>query len=144
MNRAKDYICFVVWFVGLSYMALWPLTVPSVVARMIAPVANETAAPLGCAGGTVASLQGFCQSHPALLLSPGLHLVGAAAALWVTARLMVLLLRRLLRTLLPKAHARGLVRQRLTAALRQRRAAPPSPPRWVRPRRDFGLRGGPH
>ncbi len=26
MNRVKDYVQFAVWFVGLGYMALWPLT----------------------------------------------------------------------------------------------------------------------
>ncbi len=26
MNRVKEYMQFAVWFVGLGYMALWPLT----------------------------------------------------------------------------------------------------------------------
>lgn len=141
MDRAKDYICFVIWFVGLGYMALWPLTVPSIVALVIGPATGT--ATLGCAGAAVASLQGLCRSHPALLLSPGLHLAGSAAALWVTARLMVLLARRLLRTLRLKAHGRGAFWPGLAAALRQHRESRQSPPRWVPPRRDFGLRRAP-
>lgn len=27
MNRVRDYIGFALWFLGLGYMALWPLTV---------------------------------------------------------------------------------------------------------------------
>lgn len=30
MDRVRDHICFAVWFVGLSYLALWPMTGPGV------------------------------------------------------------------------------------------------------------------
>lgn len=92
MNRVRNYISFAVWFVGLSYIALWPLAV----------------------------------EQP--MLSLALHAVGAAAALWVVARLIWLVLRRL-------------VPRRLVRAAR--REPPPPPPRWVPPRREFGLRRAP-
>ena len=105
MDRVRNYISFVVWFVGLGYVALWPLA-------MTSP-----------------------------LLSPGLHLVGAAAALWVIARLVWLAMRRLMRVAQPPAPWRAALRQGVRV-LRREPPAPP-PPRWVPPRREFGLRRAP-
>lgn len=141
MNRVRDHISFAIWFVGLSYAALWPAAVPNLVAGWIAPAVGDPAGPLGCSGMAVTQLRELCQSHQALLLSPGLHLAGTAAAFWVTARLLWLPLRALLRPLAAKAHQRMRWRQMLGAALTLRHEPPP--PRWVPPRRDFGLRGTP-
>ncbi len=119
MDRAKDHICFVIWFVGISYMALWPLALP-------------------CAGLATESWQNICQSQEALMLSPGLHLIGGAAACCVTLRLLLLLLRRLLR-LLPQPVWHATRWQKVAAWLKPGCDVPPSP-RWVPRRRDFGLR----
>ena len=92
MDRVRNYISFITWFVGLSYLALWPLAVP-------------------CAGVTMESWRDTCQSHSALVLSPGLHVIGAAAAGWAVLRLGLFGLRRLLRIVSPKAerfHSRRL------------------------------------
>lgn len=122
MDRVRNYISFITWFVGLSYLALWPLAVP-------------------CAGLTMESWRDTCQSHSALVLSPGLHVIGAAAAGWVVLRLGLFGLRRLLRTVSPKAERGGAWRQALAASLKQNRKPLP-PPRWVPRRREFGLRRG--
>lgn len=119
MDRAKDHICFAIWFVGISYMALWPLALPC--------------------GLATESWRDLCQSHEALMLSPGLHLTGGAAACCVTLRVLLLLLRRLLRMLLPPAVQRTARWQKFSALLRLG-CDVPAPPRWVPPRRDFGLR----
>jgi hypothetical protein len=138
MNRVTDHISFAIWFVGLSYAALWPAAVPNLVVSWLAPAAADPAPALGCAGMAVARLQELCQSHEALLLSPGLHLAGTAAAFWVTARLLWFPLRPL------AARAQWRARwRRMAGASLTRRAEPPPAPRWVPPRRDFGLRGTP-
>ncbi|MCW5692052.1 MAG: hypothetical protein KIT48_06780 [Pseudolabrys sp.] len=105
MDRVRNYISFAVWFVGLSYIALWPLAV----------------------------------AQP--MLSLALHGVGALAALWVTARLLWLVLRRLLRAVQPPARWRLALRQGVNAMRPEPPALPP--PRWVPPRREFGLRRAP-
>jgi len=144
MDRVKDYICFVAWFIGLSYVALWPAAVPDVVLAWTAP---ETRAPLACGGLSVASLHAFCRAHEAAALSPGLHLIGMLAAFWVTARLLALLVLRLARSLVPPAAQTQPSLARFKAALRQpltllshRRGRRAPPPRYVPPRREFGLR----
>ena len=147
MDRVKDYICFIVWFVGLSYVALWPMAVPNVVMSWLLP---EGQLSRGCDGLSVVSLREFCQVHAAAALSPGLHLIGMLAAFWVTARLMALVVLRLARALLPQVASNKLPPERFRVALRQRLIALTSrrwrhaqPPRYVPPRREFGLRGPP-
>ncbi len=103
MNRVQDYMGFVLWFVGLGYMALSPLT-----------------------------------AHDAVHLSPGLHVAGMLASVWVVAGLAWLPIRRWRRS-------RAAVRDpSLSGAvqLRPKRPAPP-PRRYVKPRSHFGLRGVP-
>ncbi|MCW5688511.1 MAG: hypothetical protein KIT76_08205 [Pseudolabrys sp.] len=104
MNRVWNYLSFAVWFVGLSYMALWPLAI----------------------------------EQP--MLSAAMHGLGAVAALWVMARLAWLALRRLLRAAGVPARWRLALRQSVNAL---RRDPPAPPPRWVPPRREFGLRRAP-
>ncbi len=109
MDRVRNHISFAVWFVGLTYLAVWP-----------------------AAGSAV----------PAL--SPGLHLAGMMAVFWVSAKLIVILCGRLMATLLPPQAQMAMSTQRLIATLRHamqqlfRRSEPP--PRYVPPRREFGLR----
>ncbi len=103
MNRVLDYMGFALWFLGLGYMALWPLT-----------------------------------AHDALYLSPGLHLVGMLASVWVLAGLALWPIRRSRRSL-------AAVNKRASSGtLKPRSARPPPPPRrYVKPRSHFGLRGMP-
>jgi hypothetical protein len=138
MDRVRDHICFAVWFVGLSYVALWPMAVPDSVASWLAP---EAGTPRGCGGLAIASLQELCSAHEAVALSPGMHLVGMLAAFWVTVRLMTLLLSIPLRWL-PLARLQAALRLPLTLLMRHRSRRLP-PPRYVPRRREFGLRGGP-
>lgn len=128
MERVRDYISFVVWFVGLSYVAMWPAAVPGAVAAW-----------LGHAPGT-------------LSLSRGLNALGMAAAFWVTLRLMLLIALRIARlvaaraptplSMPPPAWLLGL-RQFNAMRLLRRRLERVPPPRYVPPRRQFGLRGEP-
>lgn len=145
MDRLKDYISFAIWFVGLSYVALWPMVVPDSIAAWLAPQARIPA----CGGLLIAPLQELCVAHEVVALSPGLHLIGTMAAFWVTARLMLLVLLLTLRRLLPflspanpydaLSRARLALRQILTPLIGRR--SRPSPPRYVAPRREFGMRG---
>jgi hypothetical protein len=155
MSRVKDYISFAIWFVGLSYVAVWPMAVMESVAAWLEPQARMSSA---CGGLVVAPLQQLCLAHEAVALSPGLHLIGTLAAFWVTVRLMVLLVILPLRRLLPvkavpdKAQA-VLALARITSVLRNSlapkflgplprlRSRPVPPRRYVPPRREFGLRG---
>lgn len=152
MDRVKDYISFAVWFVGLSYVALWPMAVPDSIAAWLAP---QVRGPLACGGLVIVSLQELCRAHEAVALSPGLHWIGTLAAFWVTARLFALLSVRLAQWLLPRAVQRLLAPARLKAALWQpllrqtvmrliwRRVHRLPPPRYVPRRSHFGLRDGP-
>jgi hypothetical protein len=145
MDRVKDYICFAVWFIGLSYVALWPMAVPDSVVTWLTP---QAPAPRACGGLVVASLQELCRAHETVALSPGLHAIGMLAAFWVTARLMLLLLLRLARLLVPRAvqdllspaRMHVVLRRPLTLLMRHRSRQPASP-RYVPRRREFGLRG---
>lgn len=145
MDRVKDYIGFTVWFIGLSYVALWPTAVPDSITLWLAPPGRP---PLACGGPVVAPLQALCRVHETVALPPGLHLIGTLAAFWVTARLMMLLCVRIARAVVPPAVRSSLSSARLTAILRRplmrlRGSGPEPPPRYVPRRRDFGLRGTP-
>ncbi|MFA6266783.1 MAG: hypothetical protein WC670_13850 [Pseudolabrys sp.] len=150
MTRVKDHIRFVMWFVGLSYIALWPMIVPGGIVAWLLPADAAAQAQLSCAGFVITPLQGLCRSHQMLQLPPGLHLIGALAAFGVSVRIFWLLLRRLVRALLPRNAQTSLSSVRLRVALKEplvrsirRRFYRSPPPRWV-PRRDhFGLRGTP-
>ncbi len=138
MNRVKDYIRFTVWFVGLGYVALWPLTVhDNGVAVIAAALCGQSLAPMDL----------VCASAPALRLSPGLHLLGQMSAFCVFVRLLLRPLRRF-RIVRKDGAAPGPSVPSAPAVRwpdihrRNHDAAPP--PRAVRPRRHFGLRGAPH
>ena len=130
MNLVRDYIGFAVRFVGLGYMALWPLT-----------AAGEGVADVDLSflcGGILAP----CRWSPALHLSPGLHIAGTLSAAFVLGVLALRLLRRVRRKQPPDAvYAKPDIAGRLK--LKRRPPAPP-PRRYVPRRSEFGLRGTPH
>ena len=134
MNRVRAYINFTVWFVGLGYIVLWPLTVHN------SGIATLEGSFL-CGGGSFALLDMLCHPAHALRLSPGLHLIGQLS---VGCIMLLLLLRPLRRSrralvaLMPRTLA-----TRIPAMLRPRQKPVP-PPRLIKPRKHFGLRGMPH
>ncbi|RDV04865.1 hypothetical protein [Undibacter mobilis] len=114
MDRVKDYIRFVVWFVGLSYVALWP-------------AAGSDLAPLSPGLHLIGMLAAFWVLARLCLL-----LCGRVAGKLLPKAAWASLSPRRLRAAL------GRVLMRLTL----RRIEPP-PPHYVHPRREFGLRGEP-
>ena len=115
MNRCKDYICFIAWFAGLSYMALWPLSAHGV-------------------GGIGLGADWS--------LPPALHAIGFSAAAWVDMRLAMIALRHLRRRrALPAQPA--ISAEQLEARLGLQRWKAPPDLRAVKPRAQFGLRGVP-
>jgi hypothetical protein len=148
MNRVKDYLQFTVWFVGLGYLALWPLTAHD----------NGMAAfgaAFICGGHSLINM--ICDPAHALRLSPGLHLIGTMSAACVIVRL---LLRQWCHWRWQRCAptgaaadegnpaernpATGLRANRWSAKLGRPSAPPSLPLRAVRPRTHFGLRGAPH
>lgn len=136
MNRVKDYIQFAVCFAGLGYIAFWPLTAhDNTIARFEAS--------LICDGPFSALTDAICRVPHAVTLSPGLHLLGQLAAATVVLRCLMRRWQRRRRAfsgtiiIPPELHSPI---QRLPAM--RRPAAPP--PRPVKPRRQFGLRGVAH
>jgi len=115
MKRCKDYACFIVWFAGLSYMALWPLTANGI-------------------GGV--GLGGHWK------LPPTLHVIGLMAAIFVSLKILSIMLARFRRPRAAQpepAVAPDLVETRLNA---RRWKAPAA--QSVKPRAQFGLRGTQH
>jgi hypothetical protein len=129
MNRYKDYICFVIWFAGLSTIVLWLLTSPYAGGRLFGDA-------LFCRADAFVPLGWLCLSaHP---LPFALQAFGAMCALIMIAQV---LMRALRRSRLPAAtpmpgSAPG-------AADPQQRWQAPSRFTNVKPRTHFGLRGGP-
>jgi hypothetical protein len=128
MNRVKDYSQFAVCFVGLSYIAFWPL-----IAHDGGAATLEAA--LICGSHSAGVMDRICRPPYAMTLSPGLHLVGLLAAAGVVLRFLLCRLRR------PRRNGSGTIAP-LANRLPLRPLTPPSRP--VKPRRQFGLRGTPH
>jgi hypothetical protein len=137
MNRVGDYTHFAVRFVGLGYVGLWPLS-----------SADDSGRPFGaglfCGEGGSALADVLCGTPHPLQLSPALHAVGAVAALFVMVRLILRVVRRRRRAPSPAVDEAILV-ARIPGVIpklpRQRQPLPP--PRPVKPRTHFGLRGAP-
>ena len=132
MNRIKDYVRFVIWFAGLGYIVLWPVTSPDLSGKPFG-------ASIFCRDGAPGLTDFLCNSAHPLQLPPGLHAIGFLSAVFVTTRLLVHAIRRARR-------AAGSNAVGIPAAI-----APPPPPRKpapprrpVKPRTHFGLRGMPH
>jgi hypothetical protein len=131
MNRVGEYIRFAVWFSGLGYIVLWPMT---------AHDDGIAAASFAC-GQPFALADFICGPRAGLHLSPGLHLAGMMSSAFVVACLALRPLRR------RRARAAGKGAQSVQATIRLRlgkKSAPPPPHRYVRPRSHFGLRNAPH
>ncbi len=130
MNRVQDYFGFAMWFLGLGYIALWPLTAHDdgvALLDMLSVCGRQS---------VIAEL--ICASHGEMHLSPGLHLVGVLAVAGVILGLAGRPIRRWLRL---RATARGRLGALVPRRYSNRRAPPPR--RFVKPRSQFGLRGAP-
>jgi hypothetical protein len=127
MNRFRDYSGFAVWFTGLGYIVMWPLT--------ISDFGQTASAAAMCPSG--AAQPGFlCDAAHAFMLPPGLHLVGLLASLFVTLRLLTMAIKLSLRRrkasqVTPSIVAPARGQEPLRSLTR------------VKPRAHFGLRGSP-
>lgn len=133
MNRVTDYMRFAMWFLGLGYIALWPVTAQ-----------DNAFAPMGLSFicGQLALPDFLCGTQAGLRLSPGLHLAGMTSSACV---LICLVLRPLRRRFRGRANGSAKAMASPVARLRLgKRRAPPPPRRYVPPRSHFGLRGAPH
>ena len=109
MNRVWEYISFVIWFLGLGYIVMWPLA-----------------------------------STDHVTLSPALHLIGVASAVFIAVRLVLRAIARWRRTAAGRADAASALAARNSdAGLGPPRRKPARPLPTVKPRNHFGLRGMP-
>ena len=83
MNRIKDYAGFAIWFAGLGYIVLWPLTSPEFGGKPFG-------ASIFCRDGSPSALDLLCNSAHPLQLPPGLHAMGILSAIVVMVRLLSL------------------------------------------------------
>jgi hypothetical protein len=128
MNRVKDYCQFAVCFVGLGYIAFWPL-----IAHDGGGATLEAA--LICGGHSAGLVDRICRPPYAMALSPGLHLVGFLSAAGVVLRCLLCRLRR------PRRAGSGIAARPASRPCSRLMTPPPRP---IKPRRQFGLRGTPH
>lgn len=131
MKLVRDYLGFAIWFAGIGYMVLWPLT----------DGGNDM--PFG--GSYVCNadaLSVVCDLDQPLTLPPALHVLGAISAMAVIGQLAWRVLRRLRRS---AGVDTGKPDLRLSAVVDPRaRRSTMRIPRQVRPRREFGLRRSLH
>jgi hypothetical protein len=134
VNRFKGYLGFAVWFVGLGYVALWPLAASGYGGTLFG-------ASLLC-GGSDTHLFGanvlamLCHVKHPLTLPPTLHVMGFSATI-------VAGLRFIYRTLYRYRRARAVAMAAPSVELPTamvRRQPPLRLPRRFPPRRHFGLR----
>lgn len=135
MNRFKDYIGFAIWFTGIGYIALWPITSPEVGGRPFG-------ASLFCGEAARSVLDFLCHAALPLQMPANLHVLGFLAALFVVARLILLALRRALRTGDTPLDISALTMCLPGIDPPARRKPSRRLPR-VKPRAHFGLRGMP-
>lgn len=131
MNRVKDYSNFAICFAGLGYIALWPLSSPDAGGHLFG-------GPLICRDGAFALVDWLCHCPHPLRLSLPLHALGFFSAMFVMARFSWRTFRRVRRKPMAAAAAPP------PAKALRRRQKPLGPPRPVKPRAQFGLRGMPH
>ncbi len=136
MSRIRDYSGFAIWFAGLGYIALWPIS-------SLDSSGRPFGASLFCPGHASGVLNLLCNSAHPLQLPPGLHALGFVSVLFIAARLLTRALQRLRRPAenLPIDLSAQLARLPQTPP---RRRKPALPPRLVKPRAQFGLRGTPN
>lgn len=131
MNRLRDYARFAVWFVGLGYMAIWPLSANGTGGAMFG-------APILCHASAPFVLGMLCHAPHPLKLPPAMHALGLLSAVAVALWLLCRALRRI--HCLRAVHIANL--RALQIRARPMRASRPSPrlPR-IKQRSQFGLRG---
>ncbi len=138
MSRIRDYSAFAIWFAGLGYMALWPISSLDAEGRPFG-------AALFCPDRASGTLNLLCSSAHPLQLPPGLHALGCVSALFVAVRLLSRALRRSRRPANSLAIDLSTQLARLPQTAPPPRRRKPAPrPRPVKPRAQFGLRGAPH
>ena len=137
MNRVRDYINFAVKFVGFGYIGLWPVSVAGT-------SGNVFGASVVCGGRLGMALDHLCRLPHLLRLNPGLHIVGALFAALALLHLASLVVRPR-RPLRDDATATpgGSVAAAKPKSPRFRFRPLPPPRKFVRPRKEFGLRGVP-
>jgi hypothetical protein len=133
MNRIKDYTGFAAWFVGLGYIALWPLTSSDLGVQPFG-------AAVSCRDDTPKLLDVVCNSAHALSMPPGLHAIGFMSAIFVTTRLLVGAVKRSRRAI-KRTSVPALPAAQNTDKPPARKPQPLRP--TVKPRTHFGLRGLP-
>ena len=135
MNRVSEYMRFSVWFVGLGYGVLWPVS-------SVGDSGEPLGASLFCGDGGSPLAELLCRAPHPLQLPPPFHAIGVLAAALVI--LLLLPLRMTVRWRRPAAVAvaSSLLAIRIPAVLpRPRRRKLSRPRRPVKPRAQFGLRG---
>lgn len=137
MNRIRDYIGFAIWFAGLGYVALWPVTSPDSDGRPFG-------ASIICHDVSLSVLDLLCNSAHPLQLPPNLHALGLMSALIVALRLLYFAFRRSRRVVVaPTIDISALLAQLPQMMPAPRRRKPVRPLRPIKPRAHFGLRGTP-
>ena len=136
MNRIKDYIGFAIWFAGLGYIALWPVSSPDLGGKPFG-------ASIFCRDVTLSVLDLLCNSVHPLLLPPTLHALGLLSTLFVAVRLLLCVLKRWRRAVGSRAADMSALITRLPGAVAPPRRKPVRALRPVKPRTHFGLRGMP-
>ncbi len=124
MDRVRDYLGFIVWLLGLGYIAALPVLLPD---------SGWVAGAPWCEGLTPGARSWLCAGAEPHRLAPGLHFLGMIAALAVLLQLPFVVLRAHRRRRQARSPSRPLLRRRHK----------PRPVAWVKPRRHFGLRGAP-
>ena len=136
MNRIKDYIGFAIWFAGLGYIALWPVTSPDLGGKPFG-------AAIFCRDIPLSVLDFLCNSVLPLQLPPSLHVLGFLSALFVTLRLLLYAFKRSRRAVGTRAADMSAPVTLLPDAVAPPRRKPVRGLRPVKPRTHFGLRGMP-
>jgi hypothetical protein len=141
MNRARDYTNFIVKFVGVGYIVLWPLSVTNTNGDVFG-------AAFVCGGRLGAALDALCRLPHPFHLSLGLHFVGALFAALALLHLAALVLMRALPTRRQPQAAAAPSALVPVAVVRPKKArfhlrSLPPPRKYGRPRKEFGLRGVP-
>jgi hypothetical protein len=137
MNRIKDYARFVIWFAGLGYIVLWPVSSPDRSGRPFG-------ASIVCNDGMFGLLASLCHSAHWLELPPALHAIGSLSAILVAIRLLSYAIKRWRRPADARLVPVPLPPAPLPAAAVPSWRNPHQPLRAVKPRTHFGLRGTPH
>jgi hypothetical protein len=137
MNRIKDYTKFVIWFAGLGYIVLWPVS-----------SSGRSGRPFGasviCQDGTPGPLDLLCNSAHWLELPPALHAIGSLSAVVVAVRLSMYVIMRWRRPAAAGAAPASTPPAPMPVAAVPSWRNPGQPFRQIKPRTHFGLRGTPH